>query len=435
MRILVECTYVFEHPDMKSGIQRVVRNVINSLPDSSSGVDVVPVAFVNSELFAVERLGAAGFECSVVLLRAKISSLKNRYWLAYTDIVSSDFFQKRKLFKKAFSVVGKFFSLLFLLPLFFIDSRLNRFWGGSRVSTLDVSDGDVLILLDSSWHSDVFSAVDSLKSRGVTIVSVVYDLIPLTHPEFCDEHLVRVFSRWFSWVTGAADGFVAISETIKEQLVERCSNDGSLTENRQVWFSNFYLGSDLDECASADTVRYGLSQVYELSDEVYLTVSTVEPRKNHVYQLDAFEQYWAAGGEASLCIVGKVGWKCHSLIERIVGHTEYNKRLFLFNDLSDDELEYCYLNAKALIFSSVVEGFGLPLVEASNKGLPVICSDIPVFREIGGDVFTYFDLSSVADLTEILLSGHVVLNGKVPCLTWPESTLALLSCVEQRLPS
>jgi alpha-1,2-rhamnosyltransferase len=132
-------------------------------------------------------------------------------------------------------------------------------------------------------------------------------------------------------------------------------------------------------------------------------VSTIEPRKNHGYLLDAFERAWAAGSTARLCIAGRIGWKCDALLERIRNHPELNRRLFMFNDLSDTSLEYAYAQASALVFPSFVEGFGLPLVEAMQRGLPAMGSDIAVFREIGGEFMAYFDLldpQSLADLIE-----------------------------------
>ncbi len=87
---------------------------------------------------------------------------------------------------------------------------------------------------------------------------------------------------------------------------------------------------------------------------------------------------------------------------RIRGHAELNKRLFMFNKLNDRGLEYAYANARSLVFPSYVEGFGLPLVEAMQRNLPVMASDIPVFREVGGDFVAYFDLQRPESLAELV---------------------------------
>ena len=111
-------------------------------------------------------------------------------------------------------------------------------------------------------------------------------------------------------------------------------------------------------------------------------VGTIEPRKGYGYAIEAFEDMWKTGYGGALIIIGKIGWKADEPVKKINRSAYLNKKLFLFNDLSDDELCFLYNGADAFIFASVREGYGLPLVEAMNHRLPVIASDIPVFREI-----------------------------------------------------
>src|SRR5690606_24507063 len=106
---------------------------------------------------------------------------------------------------------------------------------------------DVLVLLDSSWHADFFPVAERLKAQGIKIVSVIYDLIPMTHPQFCDEGLVRVFEQWFNWVCRTADGFIAISQTISEQVRSEVQWRLGRDVAEQRWFDFFHLGSDLDQ--------------------------------------------------------------------------------------------------------------------------------------------------------------------------------------------
>jgi alpha-1,2-rhamnosyltransferase len=123
---------------------------------------------------------------------------------------------------------------------------------------------------------------------------------------------------------------------------------------------------------------------------VYLVVGTIEPRKDIGRILGAFEQLWAEGSCAALMLFGRAGWRSYDLIDTLHSHPELGKRLFWFEDGSDAELDFAYRHAAALIFASRCEGFGLPLVEAMQYGLPVLASDIPVFREIGGDYPDFF---------------------------------------------
>ncbi len=101
--------------------------------------------------------------------------------------------------------------------------------------------------------------------------------------------------------------------------------------------------------------------------------------------------------------------------------------MFRFENVTDSELAYGYQHCAALVFASRSEGFGLPLVQAMWYGRPVIASDIPVFREIGGDYPRYFDLEDVQELVQQL---HATLrSAEQPkpkkWLTWDQSVINL----------
>ncbi|CAH0992279.1 hypothetical protein SIN8267_02398 [Sinobacterium norvegicum] len=440
VRLLIECTYVFENPKMKSGIQRVVRNVINNLNEIESyDYELIPVAFKGAELYQVVNLDVSSTDSLVKKLQSFLTKVRHRYW-HYFGVLSEHIpFSQSLVSRRLLYLVMRAVGLSFSLPLKLVNYISENHLEPKRALPLYPAKGDVLVLLDSSWHGDFFPHIEALKKQGVSLVSVIYDLIPLTHPQFCDEHLVDVFENWFSWIANKADGYMCISNTIKEQVQLSIAERLSQRQVEQRWFSSFYLGSDLDEVVGDGEVRNSLKSIFVRSASVYSTVSTIEPRKNHAYQLDAFELLWQQGVDVRLCIVGKVGWKCKHLIDRIRNHPEYNTRLFMFNDLTDDELLYTYNESKSLVFTSYVEGFGLPLVEASQRNLRVICSDIPVFKEVGGNNFSYCDLYSPSSLARIICDyessgvfpAEGVMDGK--WLSWRQSTQQFVSHLISKL--
>ena len=87
--------------------------------------------------------------------------------------------------------------------------------------------------------------------------------------------------------------------------------------------------------------------------------------------------------------------------KKIIQSLEVEKQITQIK-ASDEELTELYASSSALIFSSKMEGFGLPVLEAFAAGCPVICSDIPVFREVGGDTALYFDPEAPASLAEVM---------------------------------
>ncbi|MCK1789996.1 glycosyltransferase family 4 protein [Pseudomonas violetae] len=441
-RLLVECTYVFEHPHANSGIQRVVRNVIQQLPATDSTRECIPVVMINGALFEVKSLAPLETpKLDLMSLRVKLEQMANLFWLRHRTLERRRPFSESKFARRVLYVGCRLAAFACLsLPMRGLDRVLKGQKVPERCVPLQHRAADQLVLLDSSWHANFFPLAEQLKRDGVGIVSVIYDLIPLTHPQFCDAGLVKVFNEWFDWIARTADGYVAISTTIRDQVHEEMVRRVGNEQVAQRWFDYFHLGSELDLSDARSSVDQGLLDMFKKPQPVFLMVSTIEPRKNHAYLLDAFERAWAAGSQARLCIVGKIGWKCEALVERIRRHPELNKRLFMFNDLSDRSLEHAYSHATSLVFPSYVEGFGLPLVEAMQRGLPAMASDIPVFREIGGDYMAYFDLAEPQSLADLVIG--IESNGVFPAalnlddwrwLSWREASAQLVERIERNL--
>ena len=441
-RLLVECTYVFEHPSANSGIQRVVRNVIQQLPGADETLECIPVVMIDGGLYEVKSLAPLkSTKLDLMGLRVKLEQWANAFWLRHRAVERRWPFNRSHFTRRVLYVGCRLTAFACLsLPMRLLERVLKGQQIPERCVPLAHRAGDQLVLLDSSWHANFFPLAEQLKREGVGIISVIYDLIPLTHPQFCDAGLVKVFNDWFDWIARTADGYVAISTTIRDQVREEMLRRIGTQQVGQRWFDYFYLGSELDLSEADAKVDRGLLDMFQTTDPVFLMVSTIEPRKNHAYLLEAFELAWATGSKARLCIVGKIGWKCDALIERIRQHPELNRRLFMYNSLSDKSLEHAYSHATALVFPSHVEGFGLPLVEAMQRKLPAMASDIPVFREIGGDYMAYFDLANPQSLSDLVTGMDR--TGEFPAalgleqwrwLSWREASAQLVERIERNL--
>jgi O-antigen biosynthesis alpha-1,2-rhamnosyltransferase len=443
MKFLIECTFVYEHPNYNSGIQRVVRNIIAKLSGRQDSGEVIPVILRNHKVFEVKSLEPRGLGMfRANLLYAKLVQLRERYWRLFDRISEYRPFRTSRMMETGLLTAMKLAGLSFVFPILLLSRICQKREIGERIVELEVHAGDVLILLDSSWHSDCFSLVDQLKARGVSIVSVIYDLIPLTHPRYCHRGLVPIFQHWLRWTAKTADGFMAISQTIRDQMKTYVHQNVKETKSGNQWFDYFHLGTELDLAGKSSIIRQDLQNVFlkESNYSVYLMVGTIEPRKNYGFLLDAFELLWKEGSSVALCIAGKVGWKCQDLVERVKSHIEYNKRLFMFNDLNDRELEYCYRHSRSLVYPSYVEGFGLPLVEAMQRGLPVMASDIPVFHEVGGDFVAYFNPDQPETVAELILDFEK--KGEFPAakkleewswLSWEDSARQFLTKITDHI--
>lgn len=408
-RLLIECTYVFHHPSMNSGIQRVVRNIVNHLPSVQDEAVCIPIIFKQGKILEVKRLAPehAGnwrgrLQRILEKLTQKLVQVRNRYWLIHARLLRFRPWNVSHNVRRLTYVLCRLISASFVLPLYLSEWILEKIEEQPRAFEMTCHPDDILMLLDSSWHADFFPVAEKLQQQGVSIVSVIYDLIPLTHPQFCDDPLVQVFDRWFEWIANTANGFIAISSTIRDEVRDEVQRRLRSERADQLWFDFFHLGSELDPVDPSKLVRSAVKKLFTSGRSIYLMVSTIEPRKNHAYLLDAFERLWETDSDVVLCFIGRIGWKNEHLIGRVKKHPQLKRHLFMFNDLSDVELEYCYSHAKALVFPSFVEGFGLPLVEAMQRGLPAMASDIPVFREIGGEYMSYFDLDRPDSLGRLI---------------------------------
>jgi alpha-1,2-rhamnosyltransferase len=297
--------------------------------------------------------------------------------------------------------------------------------------------GDVLILLDSSWYLDMWKTIDFHKRNGIRVVTVVYDLIPHSHPQFCTPALAQSFNKWITQAAQRSDAVIAISKTIASDF-KRDLPKMTGSARHQPRISHFLLGSELDGAQHAgnaigpEILRFGQS-----SRPTYIYVSTIEPRKNHRYALDGFDVLWERGVEANLVIVGRVGWQGEEFARRVRNHKHFGKRLFMHNNVEDNELAYLYEKVQGLIFTSIAEGFGLPIVEGLQKGLPVFASDIPVFREIGRQGVQFVDISNPASLADTV-AAHIAqgaprLHEPVQWLSWQQSTQQLFTSIETSL--
>lgn len=157
-----------------------------------------------------------------------------------------------------------------------------------------------------------------------------------------------------------------------------------------------------------------------------LAVGTIEPRKDHDTILRGFESAWQRGLDVALVIVGKTGWNVEALVSRLENHVEAGRRLFWIQHANDGDLQMLITRTAALIQASKSEGFGLPIVEAGSQGVPLLLSDLAVFREIAGDQATYFPVGDAAGLADRIEAGFKAGGWPAPegirTMTWRESS-------------
>ncbi|MFT5742778.1 MAG: glycosyltransferase involved in cell wall biosynthesis, partial [Paracoccaceae bacterium] len=144
-----------------------------------------------------------------------------------------------------------------------------------------------------------------------------------------------------------------------------------------------HLGVDLTPPDAAS-----LPKSLDLTRPYFVTVGTIEPRKNHGLLLDVWEALGADPPRLFIC--GSRGWQNEDVFARLDRGIEGVTEL---SGLSDGAIAALFQGAHAMLFPSFAEGFGLPPIEAAALGTPVICGDLAIWREVLGDTGVYLDVT------------------------------------------
>jgi glycosyltransferase involved in cell wall biosynthesis len=397
-----------------TGIQRVVRKMAACL-ESDPDHDVWLVAAIDGRFHRLNDLG------------------RERLFAAEEKAGAPPAFASPKRSRKdaALRVLKNDPDMYLALQSWSLNRRYRR---GLRhvtdAAAVEFVESDRLVLLDSFWGG-VSSIRAAAKAHRTTdrLYAYIPDLIAITHPHYVPPLIATAFPRRLRRLLPLLDRALLTSHDAIRQL-----HDWSRDVAPTLSIGYFPLGSDVVPAADAPA-RNPITDV-----GTFVMVGTIEPRKGHRVALDAFDALWAAGRGSTLIFVGKLGWADAALVDRCHDHPELGRRLRLVHDASDVDLAGILGGADALIMASEIEGYGLPIVEALASGLPVIASDIPIFREVGGDFVAYFTPNDGAALAAAVnaieqesaryLEG---LAGYWP-VTWQDASVRLLAAITEDRP-
>lgn len=310
-------------------------------------------------------------------------------------------------------------------------ARLTGQGGLGDERPLDVRRGDVFLGLDLSTRPLVMRQKElrRWRERGVSCAFVVYDLLPAAHPEWFTPVAAKYYRRWLETLVMHADALFCISKSVADEVDSLLQGKFNLTPD-EIQIDWFHLGADFkgSDQAPINAPQPTAAIAGTDASRFVLMVGTVEPRKGHAEMLTAFEAAWRDGINVTLVITGKAGWRVDALIERIERLQGITNHLVWIKDASDSDLTALYERADGLIMASEAEGFGLPIVEAALRDIPLFLRDIPVFREVAQEHATYFRGHSPAEVAlslkhwlRDLEKDCAVRSGNMETLTWEQS--------------
>ncbi len=428
-RLLIDMSHT-AGSQLNSGIQRVVRNLVRYLPEECrrDGFACSAVVWRDGHFYELDAWERGGLRKTYPeLVQSLSTSLPAWYRQPVERLCASPARQKlRKLFIPKAGHAG-----VFSIPL-----KLRSQWNRCLNEVLPPAGrvrfraDDILFLPDGYWvMNKIWRAVEKVRQGGTQIHTLVYDIIALTHPECFVDGAHERFDAYIANLARHSHHIFTISRTVAKQLTENLRGRG-VDEDRLPAISPFLLGCDFHQ--QAGHVRPEIRAAFAgQAGRSYLSVSTIEPRKNYMFALDAFEHLWKSGSDVRWFIAGRPGWKCEAQLERLANHPQRGTRLHVFHDLSDGELDFAYQSVDGVVCPSIAEGFGLPIVEGLHHDRFVMASDIEIHREVGGDACVYFSLESPQSLAkciqqhaETATSGHRSGAAK-PLPTWEQSAASL----------
>lgn len=284
----------------------------------------------------------------------------------------------------------------------------------SETSSIIQIEDTHLIVADSFWGrtEKQFEQLIRLPESGVRLWLLIHDIIPISHPEFVSSGFAQVFKKRIELLSGAATHLVFVSQTSLEAFTNLFPDLAE--KSLGVVYPAFHASPEFTAAKSRHVTKRPKS---------LLAVGTIDRRKNYGVLLRWFEEYGV--DEYQLTIIGRSNGTSPHLVKQMMRLRDMYPNFRWLEDADDSVLWKEVLAAQYGVSASIVEGFGLPTVEMAMGGCRLILSDIPVNREVGGKLATYFDPFSPSDLQRAITSSHLQ-NGTLDIPTLSQSCRNLL---------
>lgn len=276
-------------------------------------------------------------------------------------------------------------------------------------------------------------------------IMVVHDLIPRLFPEYLDNSRKRAYQGLTEEAIGRADKIIAISKRTEKDLINHLGIDGKKISVSHIDVDQIYK-KEVSENKSAKVLKkHGLKTGY-----IY-TGGGLEVRKNSEGVIRAYKYLYEMNKKnrflenfPKLVISGKMMPELAPLItdvENLVKELNLTKQVILLGFVPQDDLPAIYRNASVFMFPSKYEGFGLPVLEAMNQGVPVIASKTSSLPEVGGDSVLYCNPDDHKDIAMVL--KNVLLNknlrydlqkkgkGRAAIFSWNNFTKKIFNIAEK----
>jgi glycosyltransferase involved in cell wall biosynthesis len=292
-----------------------------------------------------------------------------------------------KEFVKAFPTTKK---KLYPLPPTLTEYLFNQ----SHKLPIEILVGKVDVFHSSDWSHPL--------AKKAKIVTTIHDVSPILFPRYHHPKTIAVYKRGLEWVRKEAAMIITDSQSSKIDLINYLNVDESKIKVIYLGVSPQLLKfNHTDPALKIQTVskvklKYGLNNPY------FLSVGTLEPRKNLKKIIAAFYEISKTNPDFNLVIVGHHGWgdEIYKYIP-----ADLKPKIRLLGGLNDRELYCLYAGAEVFLYPSLYEGFGLPVLEAMTLGTPVVTSDRGSLKEVAGSAAVIVNPTSVSEISQGIITA------------------------------
>jgi glycosyltransferase involved in cell wall biosynthesis len=232
-----------------------------------------------------------------------------------------------------------------------------------------------IYIIPSQLHLERPRAIERLKrSGGLSLVYFVHDVLPAVFPEYFPPGAERRARRRLEAAKRLADAVIVNSE--------------DTAVNLRRMFGKTEGGPFILPAPLGLSIPLPRQRPPQPAQPHFIMIGTIEPRKNHLLILNLWRELRTELGANAprLVVVGARGWENENVIDMFERSPLLRGVVSEHRRLSDDELVSSLMSARALLMPAFAEGYGMPLAEALALGVPALCSDIAVFREVGQGV-------------------------------------------------
>jgi len=231
-----------------------------------------------------------------------------------------------------------------------------------------------------------------IRKSGIRSVVTIHDLIFLRHPEFYHWVDTKIYAWKFRQAIREADHIIAISECTKRDIMELGGVDeGKISLVYQSCAPRF-------NAAVAPDVQHEVRRRYHLPQRFILNVGSIEARKNILLAVKALPLLPA---DMNLVIVGR-HTKYADKVAAYASQQGLSQRVMMIHGVPDEHLPAFYAMAESFVYPSVYEGFGIPIIEAIQSGLPVVACTGSCLEEAGGPDSLYVAPNDVRDMAKAI---------------------------------